>query len=105
MGMFDVSLYSDYKWNSVGSFNATDRSLITETTPSSIHAVLVSIMTHSLESEQLATDQIDACYSSLIHVAILYGTCCLLTCWRIWLLASQIWTFERHYAKVKHLVI
>ena len=68
-------------------------------------AVLVSIMTHSLESEQLATDQIDACYSLLIHVAILYGTCCLLTCWRISLLASQIWTFERHYAKVKHLVI
>ena len=31
--------------------DVTDRSLVTETTSSSVHAVLVSIMTHSLESE------------------------------------------------------
>ena len=59
--------------------DVTDRSLVTETTSSSMHAVLVSIMTYSLETEQLITDKIDACYSPLIHMAILYGTCCLLT--------------------------
>ena len=59
--------------------DVTDRSLVTETTPSSVHATPASIMTRNLESEQLITDKIDVCYSPLIHMAILYGTCCLLT--------------------------